>query len=195
MAVSSIGMGISLAITAATTAMQAMQASAAGEAADAEAEASYKSAKANAKSIRESYVNAIGTIDEQNKQMNRQAVEKQNILKRQTDDAMASLRVAAGGAGIRGNTPNQIINLPQFAQAHDSALIEQNRVYALAQSDLNKRDLRAKAQSGLNVAQSTVRPGNNWGATGLQIGGSILSGLGQAINTGYSLGGNTAPTS
>lgn len=180
MAVGSTTMLIGGAVMAAASAgMQAASAAAQADAQDAAAASSFKSAQANARSIRDSYVNAIATVDSQVRQMNIQTTEQQNQLKWQTDSAMASLRVASGSAGIRGNTADAVVNIPAFAYGHDSALMEQNRVFNIEQADLNKKDMYAKAKSGMNVAQSSVQPKANWGATGLQIAGSALSGLGR----------------
>lgn len=150
-----------------------------GQGQDAAARSSYKSAQAQGKSAVEGYMLAMHTIDEQQRQLNIQTVDEMNIIRRQTDNLMAQLAVAAGAGGVRGISVNAVVHEPDFAAGHDIATLEQNRLFKMRQSQLEKMQLKSQAQSGINVAQSQVQPGNNWAGTALSITGSALGTAGQ----------------
>jgi hypothetical protein len=142
-------------------------------------------------SITESYRLQNETINEQQVQINAQAVDQMSEVARKALREQAQVRVAAGESGLAGITMDRLINEPFVTAGMDIATIEANRASALKQSQLNLEGIKANTQSQLNNAYTQASKRNpepsyngpSWLGAGLTIAGQGLNAYSEYENT------------
>jgi hypothetical protein len=120
--------------------------------------------------IRDNWAAQQLQIDEQQSQINDNALDEKSKRAKEATIERGRLRAIQGESGLSGVTQERIINESAFNEGTDIAAIEGNRKNSIKQSQVERGSLRANSQSQLNTIQQPSLIG-----TGLQIVGAGLN--------------------
>ncbi len=130
-----------------------------------------------AESAQEAAATDYSILQQRQTQINEQAALEAFERQRQSLKEQAKIRVAAGEAGVLGNSPLREVENAMFQGAYDKSIIETNRINQIIQAQQAKQNVYTQVQSRLNYAESlTTNPFLGVLQIGSNIGGSFLSG-------------------
>lgn len=105
-------------------------------------------------------------IDEQSKEIEKQAANDMNERAKAAQMEQAKLRVISGESGALGITSDLLLVDSEFQEGTDIATINANKVSALKQNDINKLASYSESQNAVNMAKNKAP---TLVGTGLQI--------------------------
>lgn len=105
-------------------------------------------------------------IDEQSKEIEKQAANDMNERAKAAQMEQAKLRVISGESGALGITSDLLLVDSEFQEGTDIATINANKVSALKQNDINKLAAYSESQNAVNMAKNKAP---TLVGTGLQI--------------------------
>jgi hypothetical protein len=168
---------VAAAATVAGTAMSAVSAAQQGKAQDALSKSSAATSQANADAAYDNYVAQMQALKIRMQQTQFEAIDMEQSRKMSAEQLSARIMVSAGEAGVTGNSIKRLRNMPKVAAGQDIITIERNLRSQMQQLYLEGVGLQAQAKTGQISAQSSTIAPNNWAATSLQIGGTIMQGV------------------
>ena len=105
-------------------------------------------------------------INEQDKEVEKQAANDMNERAKAAQIEQGKLRVIAGESGALGITQDLLLQDSAFQEGTDIATIQANKTSALKQSDMNKLGAYTESQNAVNIAKNKAP---TLVGTGLQI--------------------------
>lgn len=105
-------------------------------------------------------------INEQDKEVEKQAANDMNERAKAAQIEQGKLRVIAGESGALGITQDLLLQDSEFQEGTDIATIQANKTSALKQSDVNKLSAYSESQNAVNMAKNKAP---TLVGTGLQI--------------------------
>ena len=105
-------------------------------------------------------------INEQDREVEKQAANDMNERAKAAQIEQGKLRVIAGESGALGITQDLLLQDSAFQEGTDIATIQANKTSALKQSDMNKLGAYTESQNAVNIAKNKAP---TLVGTGLQI--------------------------
>lgn len=136
-------------------------------------QAANDAADAQTKAAEQQYAANMAALEEQQKQINQDAADKQSIRALEAMKERGRLAASAGEMGVTGNSVDKALQESLFNEGTDISMIEANRKNGVAQNTRNMD--AAGVQMVSNINQANAGRGTLLGA-GLGIGGAVVGG-------------------
>lgn len=153
-------------------------------------QASNDAADAQSQAARQQYESNMAALQEQQKQINQDAADKQSIRALEAMKERGRLNATAGEMGVTGNSVEKALQESLFNEGTDISTIEANRKNSVTQNTRNMSAAGVQLASNINQAEAGR---TSLLAAGLGIGGAVVNGYNMNATRTASKAASTAP--